>query len=201
VFHLHVHVIPRYDGDVDDPRGGVRCVIAGRGFYGGVELRGGGGGGAVYGGLVRRVTAGLGAAGSFSDFGASDGSFLVRGGEGDPLLGRLVGCLAGAAAVDMAVAFTMISGVALLEEHLRDVLDRGGRVRILTGDYLGVTEPRALLRLLDLRGDIKICAFQSGRRPARAPRDRRAECVQPRGLTRYGWRKQEAERRTATRGG
>ena len=24
---LHVHVIPRYIGDVPDPRGGVRCVI------------------------------------------------------------------------------------------------------------------------------------------------------------------------------
>lgn len=27
VFHLHVHVIPRYDGDVADPRGGVRHVL------------------------------------------------------------------------------------------------------------------------------------------------------------------------------
>jgi len=24
IFHLHVHVIPRYEGDVEDPRGGVR---------------------------------------------------------------------------------------------------------------------------------------------------------------------------------
>lgn len=31
VFHLHVHVIPRYRGDVADPRGGVRHVIPGRG--------------------------------------------------------------------------------------------------------------------------------------------------------------------------
>jgi diadenosine tetraphosphate (Ap4A) HIT family hydrolase len=28
--HAHVHVIPRYDGDVPDPRGGVRWVIPGR---------------------------------------------------------------------------------------------------------------------------------------------------------------------------
>ncbi|MBP7146522.1 MAG: HIT family protein [Acidobacteria bacterium] len=33
VFHLHVHVIPRYRGDVEDPRGGVRHVIPGRGRY------------------------------------------------------------------------------------------------------------------------------------------------------------------------
>ncbi|MCO5170375.1 MAG: DEAD/DEAH box helicase family protein [Planctomycetes bacterium] len=33
VFHLHVHVIPRYEGDVPDPRGGVRHVIPARGNY------------------------------------------------------------------------------------------------------------------------------------------------------------------------
>ncbi|TVP94710.1 MAG: HIT family protein [Acholeplasmatales bacterium] len=27
VFHLHVHLIPRYEGDMDNPRGGVRGVI------------------------------------------------------------------------------------------------------------------------------------------------------------------------------
>lgn len=27
VMHLHVHVIPRYRGDIADPRGGVRWVI------------------------------------------------------------------------------------------------------------------------------------------------------------------------------
>ncbi len=31
--HLHLHVIPRFDGDVDDPTGGVRGVIPGRGNY------------------------------------------------------------------------------------------------------------------------------------------------------------------------
>lgn len=33
VFHLHVHVIPRYRGDMADPRGGVRHVIPGKGNY------------------------------------------------------------------------------------------------------------------------------------------------------------------------
>jgi diadenosine tetraphosphate (Ap4A) HIT family hydrolase len=28
--HVHVHLIPRYAGDVPDPRGGVRCVLASR---------------------------------------------------------------------------------------------------------------------------------------------------------------------------
>ena len=31
--HVHIHVIPRYKGDMDDPAGGVRHVIPGRGKY------------------------------------------------------------------------------------------------------------------------------------------------------------------------
>lgn len=26
--HVHVHLIPRYKGDVADPRGGIRCVLS-----------------------------------------------------------------------------------------------------------------------------------------------------------------------------
>jgi diadenosine tetraphosphate (Ap4A) HIT family hydrolase len=33
VFHLHVHVIPRYAGDVADARGGIRHVIPGKANY------------------------------------------------------------------------------------------------------------------------------------------------------------------------
>ena len=33
VMHLHVHVIPRYAGDVEDPRGGVRGAIPERRVY------------------------------------------------------------------------------------------------------------------------------------------------------------------------
>jgi len=33
VFHLHVHLIPRYKGDMDDPRGGVRGVIPSKQKY------------------------------------------------------------------------------------------------------------------------------------------------------------------------
>jgi diadenosine tetraphosphate (Ap4A) HIT family hydrolase len=30
VMHCHCHVIPRYKGDTDNPRGGVRRVVAGK---------------------------------------------------------------------------------------------------------------------------------------------------------------------------
>lgn len=33
VMHLHVHVIPRRRGDVEDPRGGIRWVLPGRAKY------------------------------------------------------------------------------------------------------------------------------------------------------------------------
>ena len=33
IFHCHVHLIPRRKGDVENPRGGVRHIIAEKGFY------------------------------------------------------------------------------------------------------------------------------------------------------------------------
>jgi diadenosine tetraphosphate (Ap4A) HIT family hydrolase/5-methylcytosine-specific restriction endonuclease McrA len=33
IFHCHVHLIPRRSGDVENPRGGVRHIIPGKGYY------------------------------------------------------------------------------------------------------------------------------------------------------------------------
>jgi diadenosine tetraphosphate (Ap4A) HIT family hydrolase len=33
VFHLHIHVIPRYAGDVEQPKGGIRQVILRKSSY------------------------------------------------------------------------------------------------------------------------------------------------------------------------
>lgn len=33
IFHSHVHLIPRRQGDVENPRGGVRHIVPGKGFY------------------------------------------------------------------------------------------------------------------------------------------------------------------------
>lgn len=33
IFHVHLHLIPRYAGDVPNPRGGVRGVIPGKQSY------------------------------------------------------------------------------------------------------------------------------------------------------------------------
>jgi ATP adenylyltransferase len=33
IFHCHIHLIPRRRGDVANPRGGIRNIIAGKGSY------------------------------------------------------------------------------------------------------------------------------------------------------------------------
>ena len=33
VEHLHIHLIPRYEGDIDDPRGGIRGAIPEKRIY------------------------------------------------------------------------------------------------------------------------------------------------------------------------
>ena len=33
VFHCHIHLIPRRVGDVENPRGGIRHLIPGKGDY------------------------------------------------------------------------------------------------------------------------------------------------------------------------
>lgn len=33
IFHAHIHIMPRYRGDVANPRGGVRNIIPGKGNY------------------------------------------------------------------------------------------------------------------------------------------------------------------------
>jgi len=33
VSHAHIHLIPRYTGDVESPRGGIRNIIPGKGNY------------------------------------------------------------------------------------------------------------------------------------------------------------------------
>ncbi|WAS98594.1 DEAD/DEAH box helicase family protein [Nannocystis punicea] len=55
-----------------------------------------------------------------------------------------------AARIDIVVAFVMLSGLREIEEDLARALDRGARVRLLTGDTLSITEPEALAALLAL---------------------------------------------------
>ena len=46
--------------------------------------------------------------------------------------------------IDIIVSFLMESGVRMLLKDLKRALNRGVKIRILTGNYLGITQPSAL---------------------------------------------------------
>ncbi|NLD76006.1 MAG: HIT domain-containing protein, partial [Acidimicrobiales bacterium] len=123
VDHLHVHVIPRYRGDVDDPRGGIRHVIPGRGNY------------------LAPVPAATA---------APAGPALVTPLDGH-LRRKLVQCLVDDEfdRIDLAISFVMRSGLNLIARYLDEALERGASVRLLTTDYGLITDASALGFFLD----------------------------------------------------
>lgn len=85
---------------------------------------------------------------------------LIAGGR-DPLLPHLIRQIDTSQRVDLAVAFALDSGVAMLEPYLDDLLMRGGELRVVVGDYFDVTEPTALRRLMDLDGNVQRFVFET----------------------------------------
>jgi superfamily II DNA or RNA helicase/diadenosine tetraphosphate (Ap4A) HIT family hydrolase/HKD family nuclease len=118
--HVHVHVIPRYAGDMGDPRGGVRHVIPGKGNY---------------------------LAGPPAD-GAGDPRLSLTTGPDRPLWPRLAERLPGASEIDLLASFVQRSGLDVIRAGLFSAITAGARVRLLVGDYLGITSPEALRQLL-----------------------------------------------------
>lgn len=136
--HLHVHVIPRRTGDVADPRGGVRFVIPGKGNY-------------------------------LKPF-VSPSTKLVDAQNGNHLSNEILAALENHSfdQVDILVSFIMKSGLAIIHGHLTDALDAGANVRVLTTDYMNITDADALSALIDLvesyppgtdRGSIEVRLF------------------------------------------
>lgn len=58
-----------------------------------------------------------------------------------------------AKSVDIIVSFLMESGVNMLIKHLGNALKRGAKIHILTGNYLGITQPSALYLIKRKLGD------------------------------------------------
>ncbi|APC39963.1 DEAD/DEAH box helicase family protein [Clostridium estertheticum] len=74
-------------------------------------------------------------------------------GDKDYLLPKLAASLRKAKTIDMAVGFLMESGVKLLINDLKLVAQSGVRIRILTGNYLNITQPQALYLVKEALGD------------------------------------------------
>lgn len=66
---------------------------------------------------------------------------------------QLIGSLKKAVSVDIIVSFLMESGVKMLLKELDHAVNRGARIRILTGNYLGITQPSALYLIKRKLGD------------------------------------------------
>ncbi len=124
VMHLHIHVIPRYAGDVPDPRGGVRHVIPGKGNY-------------------LAESAGAETVRERTQLKLSTGHPQSR--LWDELAHRLIG----AQLVDVLASFVQKSGLDVVEQRLFHLLQNSSRIRILVSDYLSISDPLALRRLCD----------------------------------------------------
>lgn len=93
---------------------------------------------------------------------------LVIGGRDHPFLPQLSQAIAHADEIDMTVAFIKSSGLRLLLPDFQDALqrttrDKPVRLRILTSDYLDVTDPEALrMLMLLLAQGAQIKVFETG---------------------------------------
>lgn len=68
-------------------------------------------------------------------------------GQSPAFLNALKDCIERSETIDIVVSFLMESGVKLLLQDFRSALKQGKKIRILTGDYLKITQPWALALL------------------------------------------------------
>lgn len=66
---------------------------------------------------------------------------------------QLISSISKATRIDIIVSFLMESGVKMLLNELDLAIKRGAKIRILTGNYLGITQPSALYLIKHKLGD------------------------------------------------
>ena len=91
---------------------------------------------------------------------------LTGGNRNDKfLIHQLVMAARKAESIDIVVSFLMESGVRMILDELKDAVNRGVRIRMLTCDYLGITEPSALWMIKKELGDgVDLRLFSGGNR-------------------------------------
>jgi superfamily II DNA or RNA helicase len=84
-------------------------------------------------------------------------SDLLVNAEGQPNVGsELRAELATASSVDLICAFVIWTGVRHLRDALAGVVERGGRVRVITTTYMGATEKPAVDELAKLGAEVRV---------------------------------------------
>ena len=74
-------------------------------------------------------------------------------GHNDHLYKHIQQSIHTATSMDIIVSFLMESGVKLIQKDLEEIKDKNIPIRILTGNYLNITQPSALYLLKDILGD------------------------------------------------
>jgi superfamily II DNA or RNA helicase/HKD family nuclease len=69
--------------------------------------------------------------------------------------------LQSARSIHILTSFVMKSGVNVLAPHLKVAAERGVEIQVCTGDYLFVTQPEALERLITIHSNISVRLFKS----------------------------------------
>ena len=119
--HVHIHVIPRYHGDMPDPRGGVRHCIPDKGNY-----------------MVSKP----------AKSGNHQSLTLAAGQPHSPLWKSIGQRVSSAVEIDLLASFIQPSGLDLIQGSIFSALRTGAKIRILVGDYLYITSAEALRRLV-----------------------------------------------------
>ena len=84
-------------------------------------------------------------------------SALLVNGTGQPRLGlEIIKELASAESVDLISAFIKWHGFRVVEKALRELVGRGGQLRIITTTYIGATDRRAIDALVDLGAEVRV---------------------------------------------
>ena len=78
---------------------------------------------------------------------AHQSSINAMTGNNNLLYERLKASIDKAEKIDIIVSFLMESGVKMIVNDLKNAIERGVKIRILTGNYLGITQPQALYLL------------------------------------------------------
>lgn len=74
-------------------------------------------------------------------------------GNNDHLYKHIKQSLHTAKSIDIIVSFLMESGVKLIQKDLEEIANKNIPIRILTGNYLNITQPSALYLIKDILGD------------------------------------------------